>query len=207
MKKLRDVSRVSCSRERPDIISVFFVAKQSNRKVLFVPAVRGYGGKACLFIHKHEHFTPTREIKRHVRALARNHPAGWKLQGHVSPASTNYLTYRISISVVFCNAPGKCSLRRPSASSSVASVCPSVNLWVDSPMLEADMGLAWWPRCWFGMTPASPSRRWTTWPRLRTTRVCVGLESARERRCYLSEQPLRSHRGAFSILVGAGDRC
>jgi len=31
---------------------------------------------------EHDHFTPTREIKRHVRALARNHPEGWKLQGH-----------------------------------------------------------------------------------------------------------------------------
>ena len=28
---------------------------------------------------------PTREIKRHVRVLARKHPEGWKLQGHVSP--------------------------------------------------------------------------------------------------------------------------
>ena len=40
------------------------------------------GGKACLLIRKHGHFTPTREIRRHVRALARNHPEGWKLQGH-----------------------------------------------------------------------------------------------------------------------------
>ena len=31
------------------------------------------GGKACLFIRKHEHFTPTREIRRHVRTLARHH--------------------------------------------------------------------------------------------------------------------------------------
>ena len=40
------------------------------------------GGKACLLICKHDHFTPTREIKRYVRALACNHPEGWKLQGH-----------------------------------------------------------------------------------------------------------------------------
>ena len=40
------------------------------------------GGKACSLIRKHDHFTPTREIKRHVRALARNHPEGWKLQEH-----------------------------------------------------------------------------------------------------------------------------
>jgi hypothetical protein len=31
-------------------------------------------GKACLLIRKHDHFTPTREIRRHVRALACNHP-------------------------------------------------------------------------------------------------------------------------------------
>ena len=30
------------------------------------------GGKACLSIRKHDHVTPTREIRRHVRALARN---------------------------------------------------------------------------------------------------------------------------------------
>ena len=38
------------------------------------------GGGACLLIRKHDHFTPTREIRRHVRALARDHPKGWKLQ-------------------------------------------------------------------------------------------------------------------------------
>ena len=31
-------------------------------------------GKACLSTREHDHFTPTREIKRHVRAIARNHP-------------------------------------------------------------------------------------------------------------------------------------
>jgi len=31
------------------------------------------GGKACLSIRKHDHFTPTREIRRHARALAHNH--------------------------------------------------------------------------------------------------------------------------------------
>jgi len=36
------------------------------------------GGKTCLLIRKHDHFTLTREIKRHVRALARNYPEGWK---------------------------------------------------------------------------------------------------------------------------------
>ena len=41
--------------------------------------------------------TTTREIRRRVRALARIHPEGWKLQGHVSPATTNYLTYRIGL--------------------------------------------------------------------------------------------------------------
>ena len=40
-------------------------------------------GKACLLIRKHDHFTPLREIKRHLRALARNHPEGCKLQGHL----------------------------------------------------------------------------------------------------------------------------
>jgi len=34
------------------------------------------GGKAGSLIRKHDHFTPTREIRRHVRALARNHPGG-----------------------------------------------------------------------------------------------------------------------------------
>ena len=43
------------------------------------------GAKACLLIRKHGRFTPTREIKRHVRALARNHPEGWKLQGTPRP--------------------------------------------------------------------------------------------------------------------------
>ena len=28
---------------------------------------------------KHDHFMPTREIRQHVRALARNRPEGWKL--------------------------------------------------------------------------------------------------------------------------------
>jgi len=51
------------------------------------------GGEACLLIRKLDHSTPTREIKRHVRALARNHPEGWRLQGNVSPTMTNYLTY------------------------------------------------------------------------------------------------------------------
>ena len=71
--------------------------------------------RACLSIRKHNHSTPTRDIKRHVRALARNHPLGplgfdppniaqrhalperWKLQGHVSPITTKYLTYRIGL--------------------------------------------------------------------------------------------------------------
>ena len=46
------------------------------------------GGEAGLLIRKHDHFTPTREIRRHVWALARNHPDGCKLQGHVSTAAT-----------------------------------------------------------------------------------------------------------------------
>ena len=47
--------------------------------------ITGKGAAVCSLIRKHDHFTPTREIRQHVRALARNHPAGWKLQGHVSP--------------------------------------------------------------------------------------------------------------------------
>ena len=43
------------------------------------------GGIACSLIHKHAHFTPTREIKRHVKTLARNHS-----EGNVSPTMTNY---------------------------------------------------------------------------------------------------------------------
>ena len=35
------------------------------------------GEKAGLSIRKHDHFTLTREIKRHVRALASNHPEGF----------------------------------------------------------------------------------------------------------------------------------
>ena len=46
------------------------------------------GGKLYLLISKHDHFTPAREIKRHERALARNHPAGWKMQGQISPTTT-----------------------------------------------------------------------------------------------------------------------
>ena len=43
------------------------------------------GGKACLLIRKDDNFAPTREIKRHVRALARNHLEGWNLQRHFRP--------------------------------------------------------------------------------------------------------------------------
>ena len=34
-----------------------------------------------MLIRKHDHSTPTREIRRHVRPLARHHPEGWKLHG------------------------------------------------------------------------------------------------------------------------------
>ena len=35
------------------------------------------GGKACLSIRKHNHFTPAREIRRNVRTFtARNRPEG-----------------------------------------------------------------------------------------------------------------------------------
>jgi hypothetical protein len=34
------------------------------------------GAKACLSIRKYDHFMLTREIKRHVRALAHHHPEG-----------------------------------------------------------------------------------------------------------------------------------
>ena len=36
-----------------------------------------------------------------LRALTRNHPEGWKLQGHVSAITTKYLTYRIANSHPF----------------------------------------------------------------------------------------------------------
>ena len=36
-------------------------------------------GEASLLIRKHDHFTPAREIRPNVRALARNHPIGWNL--------------------------------------------------------------------------------------------------------------------------------
>ena len=43
------------------------------------------GGEACALICKHDHCTPTREIRRHVWPSARNHPEGRKLQVHISP--------------------------------------------------------------------------------------------------------------------------
>ena len=58
--------------------------KVRQRGSVELEASRLPGGGACLLIRKHDHFTPTREIKRHVRALARNRPEGWELQGHVS---------------------------------------------------------------------------------------------------------------------------
>ena len=43
----------------------------------------GYrGGKASLLIRKHDRFTPTGEIRRHVTALACDHAEDWKLQEH-----------------------------------------------------------------------------------------------------------------------------
>ena len=57
------------------------------------------GGKACLLIRKHDHFTPPREIKGHVRALARNHPEEWNLQRHVSPTTTNYPSWHYGVLV------------------------------------------------------------------------------------------------------------
>ena len=42
--------------------------------------VQHEGGEAGLLIRKHDHFTPTRKIRRHVKALARNHPEEWKVQ-------------------------------------------------------------------------------------------------------------------------------
>jgi len=65
-------------------------------------------GKACSSIRKHDHFTPTREIKRQVRALARKHPEGWRLQGNVSPTTTNYLTYRIGLDDLLVDRQSAC---------------------------------------------------------------------------------------------------
>ena len=61
-----------------------------TKAVLFAPPKWNtlQGGKACLLIRKNDHFTPTREIRQRVRALARHHPNGWKFQRHVSPACT-----------------------------------------------------------------------------------------------------------------------
>ena len=39
------------------------------------------GRKACFLISKDDHFTPTRETKRHVKERAHNHSEGWKLGG------------------------------------------------------------------------------------------------------------------------------
>ena len=36
------------------------------------------GERGVSFIRKHDHFMPSREIEHHVRALAHNHPEGWK---------------------------------------------------------------------------------------------------------------------------------
>ena len=41
--------------------------------------------KVLKTVQEHEHLPPMRKITRHERALARNYPEGWKLQGHVSP--------------------------------------------------------------------------------------------------------------------------
>jgi hypothetical protein len=43
------------------------------------------GGKGLFIDSQTRQLQPTREIRRHVRALARNHPEGWKLPGHGSP--------------------------------------------------------------------------------------------------------------------------
>jgi len=43
------------------------------------------GGEACLSIRKHDNFTPTREIRRHVRALA--HPVHVEFR---TPLSSEY---------------------------------------------------------------------------------------------------------------------
>ena len=37
-----------------------------------------WGERQVYYFHKHDHYTRLREIERHVRALARNHPEGWK---------------------------------------------------------------------------------------------------------------------------------
>ena len=36
------------------------------------------GEREASLIRKHDHFMPSREIEQHVRALAHNHPEGWK---------------------------------------------------------------------------------------------------------------------------------
>jgi len=87
-----------------------------------LPTRQTWGGEACLLIRKHDHFTPTREIKRHVRAIARNHPEGWKLQGHVSPTTTNYLTYRIGLDDGATNLHAPPSSLSPASGASVACI-------------------------------------------------------------------------------------
>ena len=57
-----------------------------------IGASRAERGKACPLICKRDHFTPTREMRRHIRALvAREHSKRWKRQGNVSPTTTNNL--------------------------------------------------------------------------------------------------------------------
>jgi len=52
----------------------------ATRHLPFAPSTCQGQREKDLFIHSqtHDHFTPTREIKQHARALAHNHPEGWK---------------------------------------------------------------------------------------------------------------------------------
>ena len=83
-------------------------------------------GIACLLIRKHDHFTPAREIKRHVRALARNHSEGWKLQepcGTSVPSWTKSWNHLLGPSVNAWNILEHSISARPQSAHSRAGIC------------------------------------------------------------------------------------
>ena len=61
------------------------------------PGTSYQGEKACLLIRKQDHFTPTREIRRHEKALALYHPGGRNLQRHQLSERHQIASFRFSI--------------------------------------------------------------------------------------------------------------
>jgi hypothetical protein len=63
-----------------------------------VPAA--WGGGAGRLVRKHDHNTPARAIKRHVRALACNHPKGWSIWPHTHPITFVGFIPHVSLTAV-----------------------------------------------------------------------------------------------------------